>query len=99
MARNVKVGLTQVSNPINDETVPVAEIQAAALENALDLAVVVGGSKVDDIDDEGASPGRVFELEQAGFQGARDEPRAPAQADFDEALFDEVRGRSNACIM
>ena len=27
MARNVRVGLIQTSNPINDESVPVSEIQ------------------------------------------------------------------------
>ncbi len=35
MARNVKGGLIQCSNPINDEGRPVAEIQAAMLEKHL----------------------------------------------------------------
>lgn len=35
MARIVKGGLIQCSNPINDETVPVSEIQAAAFEKHL----------------------------------------------------------------
>ena len=35
MARMVKGGLIQCSNPINDETRPVAEIQAAAYEHHL----------------------------------------------------------------
>jgi len=37
MTRNVKVGLIQASNPINDESVPVAEIQQAMLEKHLPL--------------------------------------------------------------
>ena len=32
MARNVKGGLIQLANPINDESKPVKEIQAAAYE-------------------------------------------------------------------
>ncbi len=35
MARNVKVGLIQVSNPINDESVPVADIQEAMFQKHL----------------------------------------------------------------
>ena len=35
MAQNVKVGLIQVSNPINDESVPVAEIQEAMFQKHL----------------------------------------------------------------
>jgi beta-ureidopropionase len=37
MSRNVKCGLIQASNPINDETRPVAEIQAAMFEKHLPL--------------------------------------------------------------
>ncbi len=37
MARNVLSGLIQASNPINDETRPVAEIQAAMLEKHLPM--------------------------------------------------------------
>ncbi|MFW6057735.1 MAG: nitrilase-related carbon-nitrogen hydrolase, partial [Persicimonas sp.] len=37
MARNVRVGLIQASNVINDESVPVAEIQQAMLEKHLPM--------------------------------------------------------------
>ena len=35
MARNVRVGLIQTSNPINDESIPVSEIQEAMFQNHL----------------------------------------------------------------
>ncbi|MDP2304442.1 MAG: nitrilase-related carbon-nitrogen hydrolase [Pseudomonadota bacterium] len=46
MARNVTVGLIQASNPINDETVPVREIQEAMFEKHLPLIRQAGESGV-----------------------------------------------------
>ena len=42
MARNVKGGLIQCSNPINDEGLPVAEIQEAAFQKHLPLIEEAG---------------------------------------------------------
>ncbi len=42
MSRNVKSGLIQCSNPINDESRPVAEIQAAAFEKHLPMIEEAG---------------------------------------------------------
>lgn len=46
MPRNVRVGLIQASNPINDESRPVAEIQQAALEKHLPLIEQAGEAGV-----------------------------------------------------
>jgi N-carbamoylputrescine amidase len=46
MARNVKGGLIQCSNPINDEGRPVAEIQAAMLEKHMPFIEQAGREKV-----------------------------------------------------
>src|SRR5437016_11603486 len=42
MKRNVKCGLIQAANPINDESRPVAEIQAAMFEKHLPLIEEAG---------------------------------------------------------
>ena len=42
MARNVKVGLIQAANPINDESVPVAEVQEAMFQKHLPLIEQAG---------------------------------------------------------
>jgi beta-ureidopropionase len=42
MARNVRIGLIQTSNPINDESVPVSEIQEAAFQKHLPLIEQAG---------------------------------------------------------
>ena len=46
MARIVKGGLIQCANPLNDETRPVAEIQAAALEKHLPMIEEAGRAGV-----------------------------------------------------
>ncbi|MAE75359.1 MAG: acyltransferase [Planctomycetes bacterium] len=46
MTRTVKGGLIQCANPINDETCPVADIQAAALEAHLPLIEEAGAAGV-----------------------------------------------------
>ncbi len=46
MARIVKGGLIQCANPINDETRPVAEIQAAAFEKHLPFIDAAGEAGV-----------------------------------------------------
>ncbi len=46
MARNVKVGLIQAHNPINDESVPISEIQDAALAAHLPLIEQAGEAGV-----------------------------------------------------
>jgi N-carbamoylputrescine amidase len=46
MARNVKVGLIQAGNPLNDESVPVAEIQEAMFQKHLPFIERAGESGV-----------------------------------------------------
>ena len=48
MARNVRVGLIQAANVINDESVPVAEIQEAMFQKHLPLIDQAGEAGVQD---------------------------------------------------